>query len=124
MKPSQTVFRLRQIAADLLDSPDREAALRKLRLFASSLRTAAGSILVHRHGDGTYVDVTISPNVVPGPASGGMATIHLPNGDSLEVASSLDALKGDYPDGMDDELLEALFNAGLIETDDEGNYLV
>jgi len=81
-----------------------------------------GSILVHTYGDGTYVEVTTSPEILP--ASGSIARVTLPNGDDLVVAASLDALKTAYPDGMDDEVKEALFNEGLIQADDEGNYQI
>ena len=79
----------------------------------------SGAIVIHRHGDGTYVDAKTEPGLS---INGGYAEINLPNGDTIYIANSLnDLLSNIQPDESE---LEALFNAGIIGTDDDGHYMI
>lgn len=84
-------------------------------------RTATEEIIViHTHRDDTYVDVTTVNNVTP---ISDLEMVGLPNGDTLTFAKSVQAIKTNADLANDNRVPEALFNAGLIETDDAGNYI-
>jgi len=80
-----------------------------------------GSVIVmHIHGDGTYADVLPSQ---PGISlRSNFSVMSLPNGDTIYLAKNLDELRDNVELGQKE--LDALFNAGLIDTDDDGNYII
>jgi hypothetical protein len=80
-----------------------------------------GSVIVmHIYGDDTYASVLPS---VPGISlRNNFSMIDLPNGDIIYLAKTLDHLKANVE--LDRKELEALFNAGLIDADDEGNFII
>jgi hypothetical protein len=121
MKPSELANSLRRIAAGIDNSkkPDRRlvaAALKKLLIAAGE---SSGSIIIHVHGDGEMYDVTQSVSIT---SNQPFDSLTLPNGDEIIVAKSLADVKSNM-DMSDNTLLEALFNANLIESDDNGNFL-
>jgi len=76
-------------------------------------------IVLHVYGDNTYADVLPSQ---PGISlRNNFSMINLPNGDTLYLAKSLDDLRANVE--LEEKELSALFNAGLVDTDDEGNYI-
>ena len=76
-------------------------------------------IVIHVWHDNEYINVTSTNNVT---IPGDFASINLPNGSTVYFAKSLDAIKNNMD--VNEELLDALFNAGLIEADDEGNFII
>jgi hypothetical protein len=69
---------------------------------------------MHVYGDDTYADVLASQ---PGISlRNNFSIINLPNGDAIYMAKTLDDLKNNIE--LDEKELEALFNAGLIDSDD------
>lgn len=89
-------------------------------------RTAGGArggkfIVIHRGTQGAHVTVTTTDEVVP--LNGTYGNVPLPNGDNVSFYASLDVIM-DNEDMHDPTLLEALFNAGLVDTDDDGNYIL
>lgn len=86
---------------------------------AASRHAAEELIVVHTHGDGEMFDVTKTNVVTP---VQDYVEITLPGG-TISIARSIDAIKANM-DMTQGELLEALSTAGLIETDDSGNYIL
>jgi len=118
---------LRQIAK-LMPKPDRseigqiaESIDEDPDLAPESEKHFLGNVIVmHVYGDYTYTDVLPSQ---PGISlRNNFSTINLPNGDIVYLAKTLDDLKNNVD--IDDMKAAALFNAGLIDTDDDGNFLI
>ena len=82
----------------------------------------SGNIVLQVFADGERAAATFTNDVAP--ARGDFAILNLPNGDTVLIATSLEAMKTGTPGGLTKLELEALFNAGLIETDDGGNYVM
>ena len=81
-----------------------------------------GSVIVlHNYGDDTYADVLPSQ---PGISlRNNFSQINLPNGDIVILAKTVHDLKINTK--LDEKDLEALFNAGLIDSDDEtGEFII
>ena len=76
-------------------------------------------IIMHIYGDDTYADVL--PKQPGISLRNNFSEIALPNGDRLYLAKTLDDLKSNVHLGRKE--LEALFNAGLVDIDDEGESL-
>jgi hypothetical protein len=77
-------------------------------------------ILIHRSAD--YDTILVSSTDKIRPASGNYADVYLPNGDTITIAKDLDAIKANE-DISNTDLLEALHEFGVIEMDDNGNYI-
>jgi hypothetical protein len=121
MKPSQLAAKLRQIATTIDNSkqPDRAFVARDLKRVLAGMDSGSGSLIVHIHGDGEMIDVVQSSSMA---STKPFDSLTLPKGDILIIAKSLDDIKSNM-DMSNEALLDALFNRGLIETDDDGNYI-
>ena len=122
MKPSQLASQPRRIASAIDNSkqPDRAFVARDLKRVLAGMESGSGSLIVHIHGDGEMIDVVQSSSMA---STKPFDSLTLPKGDILIIAKSLDDIKSNM-DMSNEALLDALFNRGLIETDDDGNYIV
>lgn len=94
--------------------------LQKVATRVAQTRVAANQVIVVFRNQAGDFAVTTTNAVTP---SGPRADVHLPGGEVVSFYVSLDVLK--QTEDMENKgLLEALFNRGLIETDDDGNFLV
>jgi hypothetical protein len=121
MEPSELANSLRRIATaiDQSKNPDRKLVEQDLKKVLAAVESS-GSIIIHVHGDGEMYDVTQSTSVMSNKPFDSMT---LPKGDKIIVAKSLADVKSNM-DMSNNTLLEALFNANLIESDDDGNFLL
>jgi len=123
MKPTQVAQALLNIASKIQASknPDKNLVARDLKKIISSVEKQASGycIIIHVHGDGSFCDVNTTTEITPDKP---FVRITLPKGDEIIFARSLDDIKANMK--MDDLLKEGLFNFGLIQTDDDGNYLI
>ena len=110
----------KDIAEIISEYPDGEVG--RFGTGGPAPEAASPGFVLHVYGDDTYADVTELAG--SGFAiKGDFARLHLGNGDSLYFAKSVDALKNNIE--LDEKELEALFNASLIDSDDEtGEFLV
>jgi len=123
MKPSQLASQLRRIAAaiDKSRNPDRNLVARDLKKVIAAVDGAsAGSIIIHTHGDHEMYDVARSVSIT---SNMPFDSLTLPKGDVISIAKSLDDIKANM-DMTNEALLDALFNAGLIDTDEDGNHIL
>jgi hypothetical protein len=114
MRPSELSDTLRKIAAkiDASKSPDRTTIANDLRRVITA--TESGCVMIYVSKDMSFYSVMMTDEIVP--KNGTSATVHLPDGNSMTLYSSLDVLKQN--EDMDsEELRDALFNAGLTEAD-------
>jgi hypothetical protein len=121
MKPSQVSNQLRKIAAAIENSkkPSRRLIAKNIENVILAMN-GTGNIIVHFGPDETFVTAFQSKELSP--TSGDHAIVTLPYGDVIIVAKDIDALKRNTE--MTDDLKEALYNSGLIDVDDEGNFLI
>jgi len=116
MKPTQVSQALRRIASGIDNStnPNRSLVSRDLRRVLSAMEqeAAGATVIVHVHGDGTYTDVMTTDAVAP---RSEFERIDLDNGDILYISNSVDIITKNLPN---EQVSEALFNAGLIDLED------
>jgi hypothetical protein len=72
-------------------------------------------IVLHVYGDDTYADAL--PRQPGISLRNNFSVINLPNGDTIYLAKTIDDLKNNIKLG--EKEMEALFNAGLVDSDDE-----
>lgn len=122
MKPSQVAQALRHIASgiDKSKKPQKALVAKEIKKIISSLsKQAAGDVIViNVSSDGEYYNVTTTNEIV---LNKPFVSVQLPTGE-LSFAMSLDDIKANM-DMKNQKLLEALYNRGLINVDDEGEFI-
>jgi hypothetical protein len=113
MNPYEIATSLRHIAARIQNSknPDRDLVIKDIRKVLVAMG-AFEVIVIHRYADNTFVDVTTTDQVIPN--YGNYASINLPDGDTVSFSKGINAVKANE-NMEDDQLLEALYNVGILE---------